>query len=259
MKNIVSALTVLLAAQPLQPALAPKMPMPFAAKPAPTPKALAAAKATPKAAATPMTTIVIPSANQIHIHNLSAVPAPLTGVAVTYSTQLDNAASSTMYHGNIDINPPHLIKPHEAISFRPEVTLQSPHPTISGQFETITQIIINSEILTLPKPIADGTPIYITNLNGIWQLTAKPSPKTGIASTETTKMKNSVTPKINSMQAAAVPYLKTTQTKLPATPKSPIFNQPKMPLLPKAVNAKSKMSPAPKIGMMPKAKDSAKK
>lgn len=147
-----------------------------------------------------LTTLVIPSATQIHIYNTSDIAAPLTGVWVTYSTQIDNDQSK-MHQGKITINPARAIKPHQEISFRPEITIQSPHASISGQFETVTSIMINSQLLKLPTPMADATPIYIAYANGTWKITKKPhSPK---------KAEKEMA-KTSSIEATTVPYLKTT-------------------------------------------------
>jgi len=279
MKKIITCSIALLVSHATQEAFMPKMPAPITSTVTPkvatttviapkTPTAAGITIITPKIATpttiaktvpaakttavtttattkTNLTTLVLRSAFDIQIENTSSTSASITSIAVTYSTSIDGGIHSTQQHETMPLNPALIIPTKQGRGFHAKITLHSPHATISGSFETVTAITVNSQLITLPSPVADSTPIYITSVNGIWKLTTKPKPKT-VPTQQTAP--TPAEPKANSIQAATVPYLKTTHPKLTTTP---------VPVKPSVPTTVPPMPVAPKISMAAKASSKA--
>lgn len=197
--------------------IAPKMIPPVVPKivtPTVAPKAIVpvAAKAPTTSAKAKEYSVVISVAYDISVINTSATAATLNAITIEYTASSNPNKIETI---TAPVNT--AIPANKGISFHPKITLKTPEQNISAQFQGIKGITINSQQLIFDEPKMGTSPIYIANVNGAWKLTTKPSAKT-----ITTPKKTPAQPKINSTEAVAVPYLKTTHPKLSIEPKGPI-------------------------------------
>lgn len=239
----------------IQSAVTPKMPMPIIAPQTTIPPVMPIPKAIPVVPTTPITnnaksekySIVIPVAYDIQIINTCPTPATLNAITIQYTT-----SSTPNKIQAVTATTQTAIPANKGISFRPKITINAPEQNISTQFQGITGLTINSQPIIFPNPKIGTSPIYITNIGGAWKLTTKPTPKAIVVpkavstpktiSTVTPKITPPITvaPKINSTQAATVPYLKTTHPNLPIMPKAPIMKPTQTPKLSMAAKASKK-------------------